>query len=43
MQETSGSATCTSTDANTSNAATCTTINKYGGATLLPGDRRRRR
>ena len=32
-----GSTTCLSTDGNTNNAATCATINKYGGATLLPG------
>lgn len=38
LQETNadGSVTCTSTDSAT-NAATCTTINKYGGQTLAPG------
>jgi hypothetical protein len=38
MQETSGSTTCNSTDGSvSSNSFTCTTINKYGGATLVPG------
>jgi hypothetical protein len=36
MKEVSGANTCTSTDS-TTNAATCATINKYGGQTLLPG------
>jgi hypothetical protein len=39
MEETSGGVTCKSTDGGnvTSNAATCATINKYGGANLAPG------
>jgi hypothetical protein len=39
MEETSGGVTCKSTDGGnvTSNAATCSTINKYGGANLAPG------
>lgn len=37
MQETSGAITCNSTDGNSTNTATCATINKYGGQTLVPG------
>ena len=39
MEEKSGSLTCNSYDggASTTNTATCSTINKYGGGTLIPG------
>lgn len=37
MKETSGSASCNSFDSNSTNTATCSTINKYGGVTLVPG------
>jgi hypothetical protein len=38
MQETSGGTTCNSTDGSvSSNSFTCSTINKYGGAVLVPG------
>ncbi|GAB3499495.1 hypothetical protein [Flexivirga lutea] len=36
-QNSDGSVTCLSTDGNTTNAATCSTINKYGGQSLAPG------
>lgn len=36
-QNSDGSITCLSTDGNTTNAATCATINKYGGQSLSPG------
>lgn len=37
MKESFGASTCNSFDGNNNNSATCSTINKYGGQSLVPG------